>query len=320
MTIDSRWLTLSLLCGSLSVPVCAQESENNAKLPVRHDACASGKVLSVERHGDRFAVVVSVGTEDGVRVGLQDSVFIGPYLNLQPNAAFPKDYTATGKVVEVGNDRATCNIGPSRYSKRHGTPEVGDLVAVRRWHRPATFVVARNVVIHDGKIYDWNSIPDRLAALNEAGLIAPGIRFTWSLFGESEERQEVFGDWCREATGRRSYSTGFVGGNVANDYDALELDGPPLRDRSAHKVGTVEFNGKRVANAEIIVCTLGESWTKEVYLEHGRLRDPADEPTRTLSELNGKFDCFPESEAFQLVSRTGIRRCKQRTVAPEPRH
>ncbi len=152
-----------------------------------------------------------------------------------------------------------------------------------------------------GRSAIWDSIPGRLAELNETGLIAPGVRFTRSMMDEMDAREKTFDTWCRTATGRGIYFFGFATGELASYYDSLEPNGPPLRDRSKHRVGTVEFKGKRVADAEIIVCSFGETWTKRVFIEHGRLLFPDKEPTRTLSELNGKFDFYPDSEVFQIL-------------------
>ncbi len=306
--VIGRTLRLTLIFLSLSGASHAQDKvlagqANGPQVPIRHEPYATGKVLSVERHGDRFAVDVSIGAEDGIRVGRDTCVYIGPNLKLQMPRGNPADYNSTGQVVGVGDGRGTCNIGPELFSKQKqiGTPKVGDPVAIRRWHRPETFVVAKHVVIHDGRIYDWNSIPDRLAELNETGMILPGIRYTQAMREEMNHRNVVLVNWCRRATGRAYYSIGHVHPRHAEYYDSLVPDDRTLRDALKRKVGMVEFNGKRVAKAEIFVCTRDKAFTRNVYLEYGRLRNAWEEPSRTLSELNGKFDVFPDSETFQVL-------------------
>lgn len=279
----------------------SDEIVNDEDEPEVRDSYAKGKVLSVIRYDDRYSVDVSVGADDGIQSGIGTHVYIIRGAADPESRELLRDVIARGQVVDVRNDRANCHIGPSHRGKKNEVPRTGDTVVVRKKHFPATFVLAKNVVVHDGRILDWGSVRGRLAELNTQKLIAPSLRFTQAMRGERDERLKEFDRWCLETTGRTSSSFGSLGSSVSKYYDSIPESQRALRDAARRRVGVVVAKGKRVAHAEVIVNTQEPEWVHEIYLEHGQLRDPYSEPSRTLTELNGKFDVFPESDRFQLM-------------------
>jgi len=262
-------------------------------------AWAHGKVLAVEQFGDRFDVKISIGEDDGIVVGLQTVVYIGPELAMPNAGRFPMNYVATGQVVDVQTDGATCNIGPSLGNKANGVPMLGHDVLVRRKLDPATFIVAKHVVLHERRIIRWEEVRDRLAELNEQGLIEPTVVFTAATREVRDQRSEDFGKWCEETTGG-GFNSRSLSDSIGEYYDSIITD-EDLRPAAARKIGTVMANGTPVADAEIVLYTLAELWTHEVYIEHGRLRSPEDEKNLTHSAPNGRFAVYPDAERFQIL-------------------
>jgi WD40 repeat protein/beta-lactamase regulating signal transducer with metallopeptidase domain len=259
---------------------------------------AHGKVMAVEQFGDRYDVQISVGEDDGIVVGLRTNVYIGPGLTMPKPGDFPTNYVASGQVVETHSDDATCNIGPTLGSKANGVPHVGDDVMVRIKGTPATFIVAKHVVLHDGKIIRWDEVRDRLEELNERGLVEPEIRFTPSMqaIQENGGQQSIeFGKWCEETTGG-----GFNWSFANESYDSITSD-EDLRPTAERKIGTVMADGLPVADAEIIVYTSDDGQNHEVYIEHGRLRRASDEQGLTHSAPNGRFAIYPQTDRFQIL-------------------
>jgi len=316
-----HWITLVVAAFFICMPgVVAQEAKTEAMTAVEFYWCglnccgepddvavagqvrsewAHGKVLAVEQFGDRFDVKISVGDDDGIVVGLRTDVYIGPELAMPNAGRFPANYVATGQVVDVQVDDATCNIGPSLGNKENGVPMVGHDVLVRTKRIPATFIVAKHVVVHEGRIIRWEEVRDRLTELNEQGLIEPIVRFTAAMREERDQRSEDFGKWCEETTGG-GFSSGSLSGSIGEYYDSITTD-EDLRPAAARRIGTVMANGTPVADAEIVPYTFAESWTHEVYIEHGRLRSPEDEKNLTHSAPNGRFAVFPDAERFQIL-------------------
>ncbi len=296
-----RTALIVIVLTSPSAGTLAADDDVDGPRPTFRDPWARGRVLKVERFGERFDVQISIGQTDGIEVGLAANVYIGPDLPDPRVGGFPSAYVATGQVVEVRKEEATCNIGPGRFRKTNGVPEEGHDVFVRRKHARADFVVAKNVVLHEGRVIEWNDVPGILAELNKRQLIAPSLRFTRAGRDKAEHSEDQFDAWCRETTGRNSYSIGSLNASVAEYYDAITSRDDPLKDTANRKVGKVVADGKPVADAEVVVITLDHRWRKEIYLEHGRLRDPYSEPTKTRTKPNGNFVVFPDAERFQLL-------------------
>lgn len=242
---------------------------------------------------------ISVGEDAGIVVGLRANVYIGPELATPKPGNFPVNYVASGQVVDVGADGSTCNIGPTLGSKANGVPHVGDDVLVRIKRTPATFVVAKHVVVHDGKIIRWDEVRVRLAELSEQGLIEPTIRFSNSMKDERDQRSADFGNWCEETTGS-GFNSGTLSGSIGEYYDSI-TDDEDLRPSGARQIGTVTANGSPVADAEIVLYTFDERWNHEVYVEHGLLRSPESEPGLTHSAPNGRFAIYPQAKKFQIL-------------------
>lgn len=288
-----HWITLAVAASFIFIPddvAVAGQGRSN---------WAHGKVLAVVQFGDRFDVKISVGEDDEIIVGLQTAAYIGPELEVPNAGCFPANYIAAGQVVDVHADSATCNIGPSLGNKANGVPMVGHDVLVRTKCIPATFIVAKHVVLHEGRIIRWDEVRDRLAELNEQGLIEPRIRFTAAMREERNQRSEDFGKFCEETTGGR-YSSGSLSGSICEYYDSIVTD-EDLRPAAARRIGTVMASGTPVADAEIVLYTLPEFSTHEGYIEHGRLRRPEEEMNLTHSAPNGRFAVYPDAERFQIL-------------------
>ena len=176
---------------------------------------AAGKVLSVEKHGDRFGVKITVNEGEDVEVGLRTTVYVFRDFNLNAGKSREDSIVASGQLVEVGEDGSMCNVEIYRLGKKHDrVPRTGDDVFVKRRHRDVTFIVAKNVMLHDGKIREWDDVPKILDELSKTQLIRPSLKLTAAKRDEMREYVNEFTTWC-EGGKRYSYSHGSISPGIS---------------------------------------------------------------------------------------------------------
>ena len=277
----------------------ADEPENVASTPRFRSRWATGKVVAVERFGDRFDVRISVDETDQIEVRDETQVYIGPNVTISKTDDLPENVVASGQVVDVCDYGSICNIDPSLDGIANGVPQPGDNVLVRRKCAREVFIVAKHVVLHRGRILRWDEVRDRLAELNEQGLIDPWLRVTNAMQKEQIDRSRDFGGWCEEITGG-GFNTGGLSEEISDYYDSITGE-DDLRPKAPRKVGAVMANRSPVADAEIVVSTLDGDWIRHLYIENGRLKEPENWPIRTRSAPNGRFAIYPDVDRFQVI-------------------
>ena len=309
MNSACRISTLAVMLVLLGPGVCSEmnnvananddEPENFASTPRFRSRWATGNVLAVERFGDRFDVRISVDETDQIEVRDETQVYIGPEVTISNNDGLPENVVASGQVVDVCDYGSICNIGPSLDSTANGIPQPGDNVVVRRKCARETFIVAKHVILHRGRILRWDEVRNRLAELNEQELIDPCLCITNGMREEEIERSRDFRGWCEEVTSGGFNNVG-LSEDISDYYDSITGE-EDLRPKAPRKVGVVVANGSLVADAEIVVSTLDGDWIQHLSIENGRLKEPENWPIRTRSAPNGRFAICPEADRFQII-------------------
>jgi len=122
---------------------------------------------------------------------------------------------------------------------------------------------------------------------------------------ERDARTKDFDRWCRETTGG-GFSSGSISESVGEYYDSITGD-EDLRPKAARRIGTVIAEGSPVENAEIVLFILGESQRHEVYVEHGRLRDPAFQRSKlSPASVTGLNPAMTLDPVAKLVKARGV--------------
>ena len=168
-------------------------------------------------------------------------------------------------------------------------------------------IVARHVLLHDGKIIEWADLEKLIAAMPNSKLAQPGFYFT---HGAAADRQEEVRTkiWdLRRRIPMHGHSWGSISPRTSPHYDAIRTP-DDLKPNDAWRInGTVETaDGLPIDGAEVVLLMpVDESLpykTLDVYLRNERLREPADEVV-TTSDNSGRFAVYPRPETpYYLVA------------------
>ena len=168
-------------------------------------------------------------------------------------------------------------------------------------------IVARHVLLHDGKIIEWADLETMITALPNPKLAQPGFYFT---HGAAADRQEEVRTkiWdLRRRIPMHGHSWGSISPRTSPHYDAIRT-ADDLKPNDAWRIsGTVETaDGLPIDGAEVVLLMpVDESLpykTLDVYLRNERLREPADEVV-TTSDNSGRFAVYPRPETpYYLVA------------------
>ena len=187
-------------------------------------------------------------------------------------------------------------------------------------------IVARHVLLHDGKIIEWADLEKMIAVLPNPKLAQPGFYFT---HGAAADRQEEVRTkiWdLRRRIPMHGHSWGSISPRTSLHYDAIRTAND-LKPNDAWRIsGTVETaDGLPIDGAEVVLLMpVDESLpykTLDLYLRNERLREPADEVV-TTSDNSGRFAVYPRPETpYFLVAlhREGFGLARSDTFAKSQR-
>ncbi len=166
-------------------------------------------------------------------------------------------------------------------------------------------IVAKHVLLHGGKIIEWDDIERLIAGLPNPKLAQPGFYFTHGALPERQEeiRGKIWDLRKRIELGGHSWSS--IASRTSLRYDAVRTAADLVPDAAHRLEGIVQTTeGKPVEGAEIVLCpAVDESIpykSLDIYLRNERLRNPLDEIV-TASDTTGQFAVYLSPTAKYYV-------------------
>jgi beta-lactamase regulating signal transducer with metallopeptidase domain/protocatechuate 3,4-dioxygenase beta subunit len=252
--------------------------------------------------------------------------------------------TARDRLDEWVNDRAgreafaeqlgfeTCNLQQSFTDEPEGAADLNATSAqVTPQPVEIPIIVARHVLLHDGRIIEWADLERIISALPKAKLAQPGFYFT-AAAGAARQEEVRTKIWdLRRKVPIHGHSWGSISPRTSPRYDSIRT-ADDLAPNDAWRVnGTVETaDGLPIDGAEVVLLMpVDESIPYkilEVYLRNERLREPIDEVV-TTSDNSGRFAVYPRPETpyylvalhregFGLIRSDAFARSQRITIQP----
>jgi len=168
-------------------------------------------------------------------------------------------------------------------------------------------LVAKHVMLHEGKIIEWADLERMLQALPNSRLAQPQFYLTHGGFERGDT--DVYGEILelRRKIPLRGHAIGSLQPRVSIRYDAVRT-ADDLVPNDAHRVaGTVETaDGLPIDGVEVVLCTPVDpsirDKTLKLYLRNGGLRNPIEEIV-TKSDNSGRFVVYPTPDTpYYLVA------------------
>ncbi|MEZ6060525.1 MAG: M56 family metallopeptidase [Planctomycetaceae bacterium] len=166
-----------------------------------------------------------------------------------------------------------------------------------------TFVTTRHVILHDGKIVDWDSVARILRQAAELGKIHPVFYSTNGGLPREEELREHRWKLYRElydAGKIDGMTVGSISPRAGERLDRIQKPEDLVPDESQRMEGTVTTTNRAPA-AGVEVFLLPEEHINGVYLKDGRLRNPLEEHM-TQTDSDGRFVIYPEDAEKLIVA------------------
>jgi hypothetical protein len=169
-------------------------------------------------------------------------------------------------------------------------------------------IVAKHVLLHDGKIIEWADVERLIAALPDPKLARPHFLFTSGAIGEREEEIRPKAFELQSRFGFHGHSWGSLLPRASDRYDAIQTPADLQLDKKWRIDGNVQtfIGGIPVVGAEVVVCPPVEESnpykTLDIYLRDEWLRTPQDEIV-TTSDEHGQFVAYPRLDTrYYLVA------------------
>jgi beta-lactamase regulating signal transducer with metallopeptidase domain/protocatechuate 3,4-dioxygenase beta subunit len=158
-------------------------------------------------------------------------------------------------------------------------------------------IVAKHVLLHEGKIIEWADVERLITALPNPKLAQPGFYFTHRVAADRQDeiRAKIWD--LRRGAELRGHSWGSISPRTSFRYDAIRSAADLMPNESWRVNGTVETaDGLPIDGAEVVLLMpVDESLSYkslDIYLRDGRLREPYDEVV-THSDTGGRFTIYP---------------------------
>ena len=166
-------------------------------------------------------------------------------------------------------------------------------------------IVAKHVLMHDGKIIEWADLEKLIAALPNPKLAHPVFKFTNG--GAAEKQEEIRAKiWeLRRRVQMNGHTWSSVSPQMSPRYDAIRTAADLVPNESLRIDGTVETpDGLPIDDAEVFVLkSYGPPSSRiQVLLQNERLHKLQDEIV-TRSDASGRFAVYPPSDIpYYLVA------------------
>lgn len=169
--------------------------------------------------------------------------------------------------------------------------------------KPVTFIIARHVNLHEGRIVTWEQIEQILDEAALDGKILPQFYSTngglprqdelsehrWKLYKKLYDAKKIEG-----------MSIGFLSPRSGERYDRIQSEADIVPDPVRKLSGkTLNAAGQPLKDVEVFL--LPEQHLNGVYLKDGRNRNPLEEHL-VLTDVDGTFTTFPDDDEWYIAA------------------
>jgi len=169
--------------------------------------------------------------------------------------------------------------------------------------RTVTFIIAKHVNLHEGRIVTWEQIEQTLDEASKDGVIYPQFYSTngglpredelsehrWKLYKKLYEAKKIEG-----------MSIGSLSPRSGERYDRIQSDADLVPD-PVRKLSGKALNNAGQPLKDVEVFLLPEQHINGVYLKDGRNRNPLEEHL-VRSEVDGSFKTYPDDDEWYIAA------------------